>query len=326
VSAATLPPAVQRLVKALRTAPTFQDLCDALDLSPKGCAALIDQARRLGVPVAVELGHVGLASTQGAAGWRVHKLTLSPLAGEEAQVAVISDLHYGSKYCLREAIADFIGKMHARGVRHVLCPGDLLEGMYRHAFGELSHSGLEDQTADAIEHLPQHPGLHYHYITGNHEETFARASGVNVGRYIEGAFRQAGRGDLHHYGDRGAFLSLYGAVVHLWHPTGSTAYAKSYKLQRMASGYPVELKPHLLLAGHWHTFCHVEERGVQAIACPTFQHGLGPFGRSLGTTPAIGGLLLQWRMTEAGTMREFSLRRYPYYEHDVVQVPREVCA
>ena len=315
-----LPPDVIRLSKALRQAPTFQDLCDALDLSPARCAALIDRARTLGVAVSVDRGHVGLARAYGPQGDRIHRLTLSPLAGDEALVAVISDTHYGSKYCLREAVVDFVGQAYALGVRHVLHPGDLLEGMYRHAFGELTHAGLEDQTADAIEHLPRHPGLHYHCITGNHDETFAKASGLDVGRYIDGAFRRAGRDDVHFYGDRGAFLELYGAVVHLWHPNGSTAYAKSYRLQRQASGYPSGAKPHLLLAGHWHTFCHVEEREVQAIACPTFQHGLSPFGRSLGTTPSIGGLLLRWRMTEAGTMRGFHLHRFPYYEREMVQV------
>lgn len=319
-----LPDDVLRLTKAIAGSnpPTFEDLCNTLALSPKACRALMDKARGLGVAVHVEHGHVGILRNYGLHTDRVHRLHLPPLKGNEAVVAVISDTHFGSKYCLREAISDFIAKAYAQGIRHVLHPGDLLEGMYKHAFGELSHSGLEDQTRDAFESLPQHPGLHYHAITGNHDETFAKASGLSIGRYIEAYFHSHGRYDLHFYGDRGAYLDVYGALVHLWHPTGSTGFTKSYKLQRLAGSYASGFKPNIVLAGHWHTFCHVEEREVQAIACPTFQSGQSPFGRSLGTTPAIGGLILRWQLTAAGTMRDFALTRYPYHDTDITQTMR----
>jgi len=315
------PPDVQRLIKAIGGAhpPSFADLCDRLDLSPRRAGSLIDEARSLGVEVHVEHGHVGFVRNYGVQTSRVHRLHLPPLAGDTVEVAVISDTHFGSKYCLREALRDFIARAYDRGIRHVLHPGDLLEGMYRHAFGELSHAGLEDQTRDAFESLPAHPGLHYHAITGNHDETFAKSSGMNVGRYIEGYFHKNGRHDLHFYGDRGAYLEMYGTLIHLWHPLGGVPYAKSYKLQRQASSYQSGFKPHIVLAGHWHTFCHVEEREVQAIACPTFQSGVTPFGRSLGTTPSIGGLTLRWQMTEDRTLRNFALTRHPYYDHEVIQ-------
>lgn len=324
--AVSLPADVQRLAKAISGAnpPTFEALCNTLDLSPKACAALLDKARAAGIDVSVEHDHVGIVRRYGVQDARVHRLHLPPLRGGVATVAVISDTHYGSKYCLRDAIKDFVGKAYEQGVRHVFHPGDLLEGMYRHAFGELSHSGLEDQTQDALEHLPRLPGLHYHAITGNHDETFAKSSGVNVGRFIEGVFRKHGRGDLHFYGDRGAYLDVYGALVHLWHPLGGTAYAKSYKLQKQAASYASGFKPHIVLAGHWHTFCHVEEREVQAIACPTFQSGASPFGRALGTTPSIGGLVLRWQMTGERTIRDFNLTRHPYYDSDLVQTLAEV--
>ena len=319
----TMPADVQRLVKAINGAhpPSFSDLCDRLDLSPAKAGKLIDLARTHGVEVQVEHNHVGLVRNFGIHDNLVHRLQLPPLQGSTIEVAVISDLHFGSKYFLREALADFIARVYALGIRHVLCPGDVLEGMYRHAFGELSHSGLEDQTRDAFESLPRYPGLHYHSITGNHDETFAKAGGVNVGDYVGGYFRKRGRHDLHFYGDRGAFLLLHGTLIHLWHPLGGVSYAKSYKLQKQASSYQSGFKPHIVLAGHWHTYCHVEEREVQAIACPTFQSGVSPFGRSLGTTPSIGGLVLRWQMTEESTLRDFTITRYPYYHHEIIQTP-----
>lgn len=321
-----LPPDMVRLARALRSKvpPTFETLCDELDMSPRATRLLLSKAPAHGITVVVDHDRVQIASRYGTQSSRVHHLSLSPLRCEEVTVAVISDTHYGSKYCLRDAIRDFIGRAYEGGVRHVFYPGDVLEGEYRHAYGEKSHVGLTDQTQDAFEHLPRHPGLFYHAITGNHDETFAKSSGVDVGLWMESYFRKHGRHDLHFYGDRGAYLSFYGALVHLWHPLGGTGHTKSYKLQKMAASYPAGLKPHLLLAGHWHMFCHVEERDVHAVGCPTFQHGMSPFGRALGYVPAVGGLILRWRMSEAGTMRDFHLQRIKYSEHDMVQTTQEI--
>ena len=298
----THPPEIQRLVRAIggQAPPSFSALCDALGLPPGKTRARIERAIAHGVDVHVENNHVGLSYARGLYTDQVYRLRLAPPSGDEVVVGVISDTHVGSKYILRDALRDFVHKAYDQGVRHILHPGDVLDGMYRHGMWEVSHAGLEAQTRDAFETLPQLPGLHYHAICGNHDETFSKASGVNVGHYIEQAFLKGGRDDLHFYGDRGAFLEMFGTLVYLWHPPAR--------------------KPHLMLAGHWHVFCHLFVRDVTAIACPTFQSGANAFGRSLGGSPAIGGLILRWQMTEQRTMRNFRVETCWYYDHEMVQV------
>lgn len=323
-----LPADIEALSKAINkpNPPTFEDLCNALRLSPRDCTALIERARAKGINVHVEHNHVGIARNYGVYDDRVFRLSMDNASGDEVRIAVISDTHFGSKYCMRDAVKDFIHKVHAEGIRHVFHPGDFLEGMYKHAFGELSHSGLEDQVADAIASLPHLPGLYYHCITGNHDETFAKASGLNIGRYITAAFRDAGRGDVRFYGDRGALIELAdsGSLIELWHPLKGSGYAKDYPIRNHVAAASYLRKPHLLLIGHWHTYCHVYPRNVQAIACPTFQSGLTPYGRALGGAPSLGGLVLRWQMTEANTMRNFGVQWHQYHEHEMVQVAREV--
>lgn len=317
-----LPVDVQRLVKLTRKhPPSFQELCDKLDLSPKKARGLIDKARNLGVQIHVENHHVGLSPN-----WyedRVHTLKLAPTVGDVERVAVISDLHLGSKYCLREAIRDFVNGAYDQGIREVLIPGDVLDGMYKHGVFELTHTGIEAQAQDLFEVLPKRPDLTYHAITGNHDNTFTEASGIAVGPYLASYFQSRGRHDLTFYGDRGAFLGIHGAIIHLWHPRSGAGYARSYALQKHIEKYSSAEKPHILLAGHWHVYCHVYEREVHAVACPTFQGGGSAFSKSLGGAPAIGGLILSWQMTEAGTMRSFGIDVRAYPEKEVVQAVRK---
>jgi predicted phosphodiesterase len=307
-----------RLMDAVRRGPVgFQSLCDRLDLSPAKTKDLISEARDSGYRL--DVAHDQVAYREAGESTEIVEVgPVAPVTGERQRVGVISDTHFGSKYCLRPQIRDFVEYAYEQGVREILYPGDVLDGIYRHGVFELTHSGLEDQIRDCIETLPHLDGLHYHAIMGNHDHTFTEHTGVNVGKVIQGQFRDAGREDFHPHGDRGAYLKVRGALVHLWHPRGSGSYAQSYQIQKKIESY-TSIKPQILLCGHWHIFCHVDPRGVHGIACPTFQGGQSEFGKSLKTpAPAIGGMILQWQQTEHGTIRRFSLERCTYYERERV--------
>lgn len=303
---------LKRLVEFTRREPLpFEELCNRLDLSPAKARSLVDLARKQGLTVQVAHGHVGIASTTDE---RIQNVGVAPVVGERQTVGVISDTHFGSKYCLRAQIVEFVHHAYMRGAREILHPGDLVDGMYRHGLWEVSHMGLDAQADDLLDTLPQLPGLNYRCITGNHDETFEDGSGVGFGHYLTTRAAQRGRSDIHFYGRRSAFIRVCGAVVHLWHPRGSLSYAKSYKLQKIIEKYSSGEKPHLLLVGHFHQTCHVLERGVHGFLCPTFQGGGSAFGKSLGGAPTIGGMILSWEMTEGGTMRSFTHEHRSYYE------------
>lgn len=297
---------------------TLEEVCNKLDASPKRVRELADKARTDGYDVHIDNGHVGRKPQRFDA-----PLEIAPVENDWQIVGVISDTHLGSKYCLREQLRDFVRYAYDQGVRQFLHPGDWLDGCYRHGRFELTHVGIDAQTDDLIEVLPELPGVTYHGIEGNHDNTFRDDVGLDVGRYIEGRFRDAGRNDVRFYGSRGAMLRVRGALFELWHPRGSGAYAKSYKSQVKIRDSFGPWKPDVLLIGHYHTFNYTDERGIHAIMCPTFQGSGSSFGKSLGGTPAIGGLILSWRATKDGTIRDFNLTRRAYYEREA---PRELQA
>jgi predicted phosphodiesterase len=308
----TDPTNIEKLVKLMKKGPIgFSELCDKLDLPPSKTRQLVDQAKEMGVMLHVEHNHVGMKSTETDV--RVRQIGVAPVVGQRQKIAVISDTHLGSKYCLREQLKEFIHYAYAQGVREILHPGDVLDGIYRHGIFEVSHTGLDDQTQDLFETLPQLPGLTYHGITGNHDQTFTDQSGVDVGHFITNYFAKRGRKDFQFYGNRGAFLKVRGAVVHLWHPRSGVPYARSYGIQKQIEKYTV-VKPNLLFTGHWHISCQLFERGVHAFACPTFQGGGSAFGKSIGGSPAIGGLIVSWDLTKDGTLRSLVSELRSYFE------------
>jgi len=310
---------IRILMAAVKRGPVpFADLCDQMDMSPSRLRMLISQAREGGALLHEEHEHVALHSP--AEEVRVQSPSVAPIAGDWKQVGVASDIHFGSKWIRRDALVDCIHYFYEQGVRDILHPGDFVDGVYRHSLFEQSHVGLEAQVRDAYETLPQLPGLKYTCITGNHDETFASANGVDVGTYVETAFAKYGRNDVKFLGRRSAYLNIHGAVVHMWHPGGGGSYAKSYGLQKKCESYTA-IKPQILLAGHWHFYASVTPRGIHAIACPTFQGNGGrsgsEFGNSLKTgAPDIGGLLLRWRLTADGTLRDFQINRRSYFERE----------
>lgn len=306
------------LVALVRKPISLTDLCDRLDMPPGKVLAL---AKKCKVHLQAGNDHVQLSAREQIR--TVQQTRVLPTHGTRQVVGVISDLHLGSKYCLRAQLRDCVEHMYARGIREILIPGDLLDGCYKHGVFELSHTGLEDQTRDLYETLPALKGLTYHAITGNHDHTFAELTGVDVGEYIRGYFQKRGRRDITFYGDCGAFIQIRGAVVHLWHPLGGMSYAKSYKLQKQIEKYGAGEKPDILLGGHVHQFASVEDRGVFGILCPTFQASGSAFSKRLGGQPALGGLIISWEIAGKDMIRNFACERRRYFE---VERPTKVRA
>lgn len=303
---------LQLLIKLARKPISFSELCNKLDLSPNKVLAL---AKTAGVKLDHANDHLQLSAKEQIR--TVVDTRILPTKGERQVVGVISDLHLGSKFCLRAQLIDCVDYMYNRGIRVILVPGDLLQGWSKKWIFELSHPGFTDQLEDLQTTLPKRKGLSYIAITGNHDETFAELNGIDVGEAIT-----AVRPDIRFFGRCGAFIKVKGAVVHLWHPLGGMSYAKSYKLQKQIEKYGAGEKPDVLLGGHVHQYCQVEDRGIFALFCPTFQASGSAFSKRLGGQPALGGLILSWDIAGKDLVRNFSVERRRYFEVEYPQKAR----
>jgi predicted phosphodiesterase len=312
---------VRKLIDVTNKGPVpFETLCDRMNMAPSRCRELVERARAAGYSIDEAHGQIAFRLPEPET--NMQDTGVKPTKGGRQMVGIISDTHLGSKYCLRSQLIDFINHAYDAGCREILHVGDVIDGRYRHGLFELTHSGIEDQTRDLFEVLPKRPGLSYHGITGNHCDTFADEVGMAPGDYMSWYFREHGRDDLHFYGRRGAYLKVRGATIELWHPRKHMGYSLSYQLQNHIRDYGVGQKPDILLAGHWHVFVYLEQRGVHALACGTFQGSMDPNGNkgafpaSLGGAPSIGGTILSWELTETRTLRRVAVERVSYFEQE----------
>lgn len=298
-------PLVQKLMTAIRKKDaSFRDLCDQLDLSPKKLEELLDAAMESGFQISVNRDRIGMTpkTTSTPSGeWELSSANFAP--GEEQRIAVISDIHFGSKYCLREQVRSFVTNAYRQGIREIFCPGDLLEGCYKHARFELSAVGWDEQAAECLDYLPELEGLTYHYIDGNHDGTWTQQTGLESGKGLLLLSRDRGRKDLHYYGERGATLNYGGTRIGLWHPKKGLGYARSYQLQTYVRDVNPKRIPDLLFAGHWHRYVKFRQQNVWSFASGTFQHPDSAFGKSLGSDVELGGLIVRWRKDSDGEIR-----------------------
>ncbi len=318
--------AIQALVDATkRGAIDLETACNLLERSPKAVRDLIAEARDLGYTIDLEGTQIGRRPA-------AVREDITPIAIQTANewrtFAIASDIHIGSKFFMRPEFVHFVHLAYERGVRTILGPGDILDGVYKHSQWEEYAHGFDEQAEDAAAVFPKLPGLQYVMISGNHDQTHEVSSGLDVCKALVDVFRRHGREDLIMLGSRGATLDLIadgdtrGLRVELWHPLGGGAYALSYKLQRKIESYAVGAKPDVLLAGHWHQQCYFTQRGIHAMSCGTFHGGSSPFGRALGTTPAIGGWVVEYAQTPDGTVRHYRPEWIAFFENECVREVR----
>lgn len=316
---------VEQVIKLSKRGIEFEALCNELGLPPKTVRDLIEEAKRRGFAVAGLGSSVLWAPSQPREG--IVDIKTPAQAGPWRRFAVMSDLHFGSKYHLRSQLLDFVDRAYESGVRLMFLPGDLLDGCYRHGRWELTHHGFDEQVKDFFDGLPVRKGLEYFGISGNHDQTFEE-TGLVVHRAIEDFFRRNHRTDLTMLGARGASVRLRGPsdperglVVEMWHPLRGGSYALSYGLQKKIEGYAPGQKPDVILTGHWHQSVYVHARGIHAFSCGTFQGGGSAFGKALGGAPSIGGWIIEYALTSDGTVRHLRPHWCSYYESEA---PRDV--
>lgn len=317
------PDDVRRLVEACRRGPrTLEQLCDQLQCWPARVQQLAQQARAHGYTVEVAGNALAWQAPDAARAAAEQTVQLRQTTGDRFTIAVCSDLHFGSKYCMREQLVDYMRQVYADGARVCVIAGDILDGCYAHGRWELSHHGWDEQARDAFESLPRLDGLHYYAIDGNHDSTFWAETGMVSGERLVDYFSANGRTDLTFCGAREGRLSLRmprvarPLVIEAWHPRAQKAYALSYQMQKRVEAYAPGTKPDVLVCGHWHSAGYFAVRGIHALSAGCFQSGESAFSRSLVGGVSCGGWSLSWQATGNGTVRRVRPEFFSYYHRE----------
>ena len=186
------------------------------------------------------------------------------------RIGVMGDMHIGhSKF--RPDVLDKAFKFYKQeGVEVIYQAGDILEGMSGrpgHIY-ELNQIGFNAQINYAQSLLSSAPAPIY-AITGNHDQWYLKKgdAGVDVGEELE-----ARLSNFHYLGMNEADVKLKDNVtLKLFHPNDGTAYAQSYKIQKLIESFTESEKPNILVEGHYHKSLYTHIRGVHGFEAGCFQ-------------------------------------------------------
>jgi Holliday junction resolvase len=198
------------------------------------------------------------------------------------------DNHLGSKYSRLDVLNALFDIWKEEGVETVYQCGNIIDGEARFNVHDLLVKGIGGQTDYLIDNWPQRTGMETCFVTGDdHEGWYVQREGIDIGRHIQFEAESQGRHDLKYLGHMEHTMDLRvgdgRSIMRLIHGGGGTAYAISYKSQKIVESYQGSEKPNILCIGHFHKFDHSYPREVTAIQVGCFTGNtsvLTPMGRT----------------------------------------------
>lgn len=201
------------------------------------------------------------------------------------KVGIVSDTHLCSTEERLDELHTFYAIMKKEGIKTIFHAGDLVAGwgIYRGQENEVHTFGAQGQARFAIKNYPKVRGIVTYFITGNHDLSFWKTSGVDIGELVAEK-----RPDMIYLGQYIGNVELNGVRFRIMHPDGGGSYALSYRAQKISEQIPSGDKPQILLFGHWHTAHYFFYRNMHIFNCACFE-GQTSFLLRKGINPIIGG-------------------------------------
>lgn len=225
--------------------------------------------------------------------------------------AYFSDPHFGSNSFRPEVFDKMLKLINMYKPDFVLNVGDTLEGMSNrpgHVY-ELTHIGFNQQFNYAKDLLSQ-INIPIYGIDGNHDAWYEVKSdqGIIVGNQLQNELK-----NYNHLGQMEGDLNVDGVKIRLFHANDGTAYATSYKIQKLIESFSGGEKPEILHSGHYHKSLYLFTRNVHGIESGTLC-SQSKFMRGKKIPAHTGfGFVRAWH-NGAGEVRRFNHEFIPFYE------------
>lgn len=229
---------------------------------------------------------------------------------ENIRFGVVSDTHLCSNNQQKTLLNQMYDIYAQEKIIKVYHAGDIGEGdkMRRGHEYEIFCHGADKQTNYIIENYPSRKGIETHFITGNHDLSFMKRSGYDIGRKIEEK-----REDMKYLGMEEARIMLTpNCSMDLAHPRDGAAYALSYATQKYCDALQGGSKPSILVVGHHHKAICYQYRNIQVIEAGTFQSQT-KFMKGKRIAAHVGGWIIEINVDKEGTIRRFKTEWYPFF-------------
>ena len=316
------------LIKRLRTGwRNLTNLAEELHCTRPTVDHTIDHLEESGYLVIRDGSRARIASEPDAA--RRCWTDASPLRKDGwRKIGVVGDNHLASKYARLDVLEAAYDRFKAEKITDVYNAGNLVDGECKFNQYELLAHGVTDQALYCLDHYPSRPGITTHFITGScHEGWWMARDGIDFGRYLALEAADRGRKDLHYLGYMEADVKLVGpngnySYMRVLHPKGGTAYAMSYRPQKIIESLQGGEKPAVLLCGHFHKQGDLMIRNVFTVLTGCTQDQTS-FMRGQSVEAHVGFAVVEMQQDEKGAVRRVKVEHTSYYDrgyHEVMEL------
>lgn len=223
---------------------------------------------------------------------------------------LMGDTQFGSKYAQITYLHDFYNLCADKGITDIYHTGDITDGLKMrigHEY-ELYKISADEMREDVVKNYPKIDGITTHFITGNHDASLYKHVGYDIGQAISN-----NRPDMDYLGKDCAVVNITpNCTLELRHPWDGTAYAISYKPQKMIEAMESDSKPNILAIGHYHKAEYIFYRNVHCFQTGCFQ-GQTPFTRGKGISVHLGGWIITVTVDKDGHVKSISPMFIPFY-------------
>ena len=240
------------------------------------------------------------------------------ISGDNIKALVFGDTHIGHKQYDSKLMNTATKVVKSEKVDIILCTGDIADGWYQNrpaSIFEQDAIGFDNQLEKAVKEFSKlgDTGKPIYYITGNHEHnTFVRGAGVEFGKIFQLRLDKKGY-ENYYMGNGEANIKLEtGSKIKLLHPDGGTAYAISYKSQKIIESLQGtgEKLPDVTLIGHFHKSEYIPYQGVHTLQTGTFC-GQTKFMRGKGIPAHKGFWVIDIFSNKKGKVDKIIPQYYP---------------
>jgi len=296
------------IIETLKKGITLSDLADRLNISVKTCEGILEDIKGQGHNLLSMNGEVKISNIAIPTDNRFDR----KWSGEKIiRFGMMGDTQINSKFTQLTHLHKFYDICKSEGIDTVYHTGDIDEGEQMrpgHQY-ECYTQGADDHVKEIVRVYPKIDGITTHFITGNHDASIIKRCGYDIGYPIASQ-----RDDMKYLGQSSAVINLTpNCTLELRHPLDGTAYALSYKLQKMVESMSGGEKPNILAVGHYHKGEYFFYRNVHCFQTASFQ-AQTPWMKGKGIAAFLGGWIVEIHVNDDGTISRIKQEYIPFYK------------
>lgn len=298
------------VIDVVKKGATLKEIVKSTGLSERMVSATIDDLKDQGFNI--ELSQDGKYNVSTVIDETAQNIIKSNWNGEKIiRFGLKSDAQINSKFTQITHLHSLYDWYEREGLKKVYDAGDIDEGEQMrpgHQY-ECYNQGADDHIDEIVRVYPERKGMETDFITGNHDHSFIKRVGLDIGKRI--AER---RKDMNYLGQSSALIYLTPkCTLELRHPIDGTAYAISYKTQKMIEAMSGGEKPNILAVGHYHKIEYIFYRNVHCFQTGCTQAQTS-WMRGKQISAHMGGWIVEVHVNDEGEITRLKYELMPFYK------------